>query len=103
GAAWALLWAFTHEGPEEWDGEVPFVVECSNSAPCVLTSLADQTPSLAVRGMPSRTVSVNIPSDIAGLQAGDRVMCGVHVEIQAWGQSANDPQPITTLKACRRS
>ncbi|MFB7718720.1 hypothetical protein [Nocardia sp. NPDC056100] len=89
-------------GGSAWDGEVPFIVYCPPALPCTITSVPERTPRLAI-GRGHDTISASPQPQIAGLRTGNQVMCTVHVEIFAWGQAANDPQPTSTVTNCRRA
>ncbi|WP_153804270.1 hypothetical protein [Nocardia sp. SYP-A9097] len=100
----ALLYLLRDSRADEtWDGEVPFVVTCSPDSPCHLTSVPDQTPTLALKGKPSTTINSPLPPELAGVHAGDHVLCTVHVVVFAWDRSVNDLESETTVNNCRPS
>ncbi|MGW4245879.1 hypothetical protein [Nocardia sp. NPDC004722] len=103
-AYWALI-KLSNEvfGDPKWDGTLQFIADCPVGSACRVTSLPDQTPSLAVKGKPGGTVSLAPVPTIAGLQTGDHVSCTLHVEVWTWGQSYNDPEPQNTLENCHRT
>ncbi|MET8430884.1 hypothetical protein [Nocardia sp. NPDC004860] len=105
GAIWLILRSLRDsEAEPTGDGDVPFVVHCQPGAPCYITSVPDQTPTLAVKGKPGASIDSPLQPDIADLGTGDRVVCTVHIKVLEWSEEAsNGPEPKATVKNCRRA
>ncbi|GAB2558604.1 hypothetical protein [Nocardia heshunensis] len=103
GAAYWMLYELMGGGGARWDGAVPFIANCPIVSPCVITSVPEGTPSLAVKGSARDTIMVAPVPTIAGLQSGDHVSCTLHAEVPAGGLSVNDLAVVNTVENCHRT
>ncbi|MFF2554520.1 hypothetical protein ACFVUS_26205 [Nocardia sp. NPDC058058] len=102
GIWWLLANLNTTVRTPQWDGEVPFIADCSPGTPCVIKSLPEQTPPLATRNnLP--VISSSPQPEIAGLRTGDRVTCTVHVELAEPENENGYSRGISTVTDCRRA
>ncbi|MFB7718721.1 hypothetical protein [Nocardia sp. NPDC056100] len=102
GGIWLLLVNLnTTLGNPRWDGELAFIANCSPGISCVIKSVPEQTPPLAIRGSGLSAITLVPQPAIAELRTGDRVLCTVHVELA--DSDINDNATISTASDCRRA